>query len=359
MIRVSDLQKSSTFSVIVAKTQIVGKIHSSDADDECDDSTTSAPGSSDGWPDPQVRGRSMQYNPSTRSATLGEAPAQSSLASGLRATATEFIPTSRYAPVAGVTSEEPELTQTSVLPDIYALDAYGIPWFYHMYPVPFPFPQMFANGRSRSPKKFRHKKQRSSVSAPVERLPAQDHILPSIEPQMTAETENATQAWDPSRASSNDKMRVPDAMNHLNSSVSPFATQFDIVSRQAALQSNTNTTQRLSQVDLTNIRNVPPHEPLRRVHGQHYGTMPSRRRNYRQAGNGLYGGRGNVGVPLYATMPFPDPVPPMGRPLESNLGISDAYVSYTIGSQACGTIEIEKAAEYGGEQACNTCEPDH
>lgn len=176
---------------------------------------------------------------------------------------------------------------------------------------------------------------------------------------MTAETENATQAWDPSRASSNDKMRVPDAMNHLNSSVSPFATQFDIVSRQAALQSNTNTTQRLSQVDLTNIRNVPPHEPLRRVHGQHYGTMPSRRRNYRQAGNGLYGGRGNVGVPLYATMPFPDPVPPMGRPLESNLGISDAYVSYTIGSQACGTIEIEKAAEYGGEQACNTCEPDH
>ena len=81
--------------VLVQKLTLInlGNIHSSDADDKYDDSTMFASGLGDG---PQItspiRGRSSQYNPGVRRATASEASMQSSSASDLRATATEFVP---------------------------------------------------------------------------------------------------------------------------------------------------------------------------------------------------------------------------------------------------------------------------
>lgn len=123
---------------------------------------------------------------------------------------------------------------------------------------------------------------------------------------------------------------------------SPFAMQLDEVTRQAALHSGVST-KHAPQGNLTSIRNVSVQEG---------NTSPTRRRRQRQAGNGLYGGRGNVGVPLYATVPFPNPIPPMGRQGNGHAGL-------TMGSKACGTVYIEKAFEHGGGLACNTCQPDH
>lgn len=146
-------------------------------------------------------------------------------------------------------------------------------------------------------------------------------------------------------------------MPYVKASDGPFSTQLDMIARQTALQAKTNTVQ-LPKVDLTTIRNVPAQDELLQGHTQGYNGVPSRRRDHRQVGNGLYGGRGNVGVPLYATAPFPIPVPPMGRPVEQPGG-HNTYGRYTVGTQGCGTIEIERAAEHGGSLACNSCEPDH
>lgn len=243
---------------------------------------------------------------------------------------------------------------------MYALDGYGIPWFYHMYPVPWLFPPMYTKGRCRSPKKLRPKKQRSTLIGDQQ---GQHNVDPLIEmgsmasatdvapsqPEGIFENTAAPNLQESAAASGN--VAVPSATASAKASDGPFATQFDIVARQTALQTGTNT-MLPPQLDLTTIRNVPVQDFLQQGNAQGYNTVPSRRRNHRHAGNGLYGGRGNVGVPLYATAPFPEPVPPMGRPIEG-------YVGYTVGTKACGTIEVEKAAERGGGQACNICEPDH
>ncbi|KAF2623073.1 hypothetical protein BU25DRAFT_494514 [Macroventuria anomochaeta] len=343
-----------------------GNVHSSDADDEYDDTTTSVPGSRDSLQNASpTRGRSAQYNPSVRRATTSEISMQSSSTSDLRATAVEFVPARKD------TSENVEALQTPAFPDMYALDGYGIPWFYHMYPAPWLFPSIYAKGRSsKSPKKFRPKKQRSTLSSPVDDQQGQHDVLPSIETEMMESATNAA-SCEPDGSSVNapspnvqkstaapGNMSVPGVAAYVKASAAPFSTQFDMIARQAALQTSTNA-MRPRQIDLTTIRNVPAQDVEHQGHIQGYNTMPSRRRNQRQAGNGLYGGRSNVGVPLYATAPFPNPVPPMGRPSEHSRSDPKPYVGYAVGTQACDTIEIEKAAEHGGGQACNTCEPDH
>jgi hypothetical protein len=122
---------------------------------------------------------------------------------------------------------------------------------------------------------------------------------------------------------------------------SPFSVQLDVIARQANFRTDTHT-QHQPQGDLTSVRNVP-------VHDLRGGNLsPSRRRRIHRTDNGLYGGRGNTGVPLYATAPFPNPIPPMGRPNED-------YVENTIGLKACGVIQIEKAHELIGGQACHAC----
>ena len=246
---------------------------------------------------------------------------------------------------------------TSALPDMFALDGYGIPWFYHMYPVPWLFPPMFAKGRSKSPRKLRSKKQRGAVTSPANGQQASQNALRTDEANAVKSGEDVP-VGDGFPAASVGNVSAPNATINIKSSDGPFSTQFDIIARQAALQPSTNT-QHAPRVDLTTLRNVPVSTEHFQGQIQGFNTVSAQRRSHRQTGNGLYGGRGNVGIPLYATVPFPSPLPPMGRPTEGFHSGPKAYVEYTVGANACGTVEIEKAAEHGGAQACNTCEPDH
>ncbi|KAJ8106411.1 hypothetical protein OPT61_g9556 [Boeremia exigua] len=325
-----------------------GDIPSSDADDEHDDSTMSIASSENDPRSNSPTQSAARYKSNTRRATISEMPVGSSLTSDLRATATEFIPAQNV----NVPDQVPQ-----VLPDMYALDGYGIPWFYHMYPVPCLFPPMHAKGRSKSSKKWRPKKQQSTPIS-VEQFQHSSARPESIEcaAGMTAsQTERSIKNAIASRLQDPDSvvesMSLEKTLSHTKSSDGPFASQLDEIDRQTTLQTGTGTLT-LPHKDLTIIRNVVGHGDLPQHKFQGYRTEPSRRRNHRQADNGLYGGRGNVGVPLYATDPFPNPIAPMGRPAES-------YVGPTVGTSACGTIEIAKAAEYGAGPACNSCEPGH
>lgn len=238
------------------------------------------------------------------------------------------------------------------LPDLYSLDGYGIPWFYHMYPVPWPVAPSLAKGRSRSPRKFKPRKQRSNLgeSEQTQRdaMKNKDSGEGAFGSRLPKDLQSSTPGKDHLAApagGSSGKANLSDATNIAAISGNAFSAQLDEVTRPTALRQNINTTQ-LPQGDLTAIRNVPLED------AQGHGTSPTRRQRLRQAGNGLYGGRIQAGVPLHATAPFPDPVAPMGRP-------SEGYGRYKIGSQACGTIYIEMAAEQVGGQACHGCQPDH
>lgn len=345
----------------------VGNVHSSDADDELDDSTLSMTSlEHEQQNDSPARGRSTHYSPSNHRTTASGVSKRSSPISVLRATAAEFIPARQK--ILGnkiVEMDEAQHDRTDLstpdafyypplagLPDLYSLDGYGIPWFYHMYPVPWSFAPFLAKGRSRSPKKFRPKKQRSILEQ-NERFPREGADLEALgvgaaRTGIPARPEYSVQdAVDLTRsvADSSDNTLLQEKTNSVRSADNPFATQLDEVTRQAALQPSTNIA-RAAQADLTSVRNVPLQD------AQGHSISPNRHRRHLQARNGLYGGRGNVGVPLYATAPFPDPVPPMGRP-------SEGYAGYTLGTKACGTVYIEKAAEQVGGRACHACQPDH
>lgn len=90
-LKVADLSGSSmtpmVSSLVQLLTYVSGNGHSSDADDEYDDSGTSLP----------MRGRSAQYQPAARRTTVSEVSMQSSSTSDLRATASEFVPTVKNA----------------------------------------------------------------------------------------------------------------------------------------------------------------------------------------------------------------------------------------------------------------------
>jgi hypothetical protein len=358
---------SPSLMFVKANTGNTVIFHSSDADDEYDNAATSIPQSGNGLQDDSpVRGRSAQYSPCIRRATASEV---SSLASDLRATATEFVPSQKDVPTEHATTDH--ASQISILPGMYALDGYGIPWFYHMYPVPWIFPPTFQHGRSKSPKKFRHRKQRLSISSPIEHKQIKAELFPFIEAPAMPGIENVTLSQPSAGAhqepptpelqgltTASSDASVAVAMLYEQPAAGPFSNQFDMIAHQAALQ-NRISTLRPHYTDLATIRNVPAHNALHQVHGQGHSPIPSRRQHHRYAGNGLYGGRGNVGLPLYATVPFPDPVPPLGRPTEGYGRDPKAYFGYSVGTKACGTIDVERAAEHGGGKACNTCEPDH
>lgn len=236
-----------------------------------------------------------------------------------------------------------------------------------MYPVPWVFPPMFNKIRSKSPKKFKPKKQRSGIDIPAAQQSDQAEMesltvtAPSVENKSTSalgDSRNGKMSLYgqiPAAASGDVPITAP--MPSSKRPDGPFSSQLDEIAHQAALQPKTNIGQP-SGVDLTTIRNVSTQDDCPQIPVRGYSTVPSRRRNQRHMGNGLYSGRGNVGLPLYATAPFPMPVPPIGRPIEQ-AGGSHTHVGYAIGSQGCGTVEIGRAAEHGGIQACNTCEPDH
>jgi len=184
--------------------------------------------------------------------------------------------------------------------DPFGVDMYGIPWYFHMYPVPIQGP--FA----KSPKKRRtfpygHHGRKRGGSSPTK----------NCQPALVAPG--------------------PEAGN----SAVPFSAQLEEIARHAAARHG-----KVSQGSL----------------GSNFQTTPTRHRPIREARNGLYDtvghGRGRqAGMPIEATTPFPTPVPPSGR---------RDYVGYTIVKRepTCGVINIERAAEWGGG-VCNECEPDH
>jgi hypothetical protein len=343
--------------------ETIGAFHPSDADDEGDDSAISAPESGNDLQNTlPIRERSRQFEPNHRHATVGEATPQSTSASDLRANATEFVP-GRNDICAKV--EDDVAAQAQILPDMYALDGYGIPWLYHLYPVPYFFPPPLQNVRSRSPRKFRHKKQRWILNKSPERLQNESQgmetqigVALSCSEQDTSTEQATTTKKAQDTTDTRDTEYISVATPCLKPIEGPFSSQLDMVAHQASLQ-NSGSTAKTSHIDLTTIRNVPSHREPTQMNLQGHATVPTRHRTNRQTGNGLYGGRGNAGIPLYATAPFPDPVPPLGGPTEHYSREPRAYIGYAIATKSCGMIDVEKAAEHGGARACNTCEPDH
>jgi hypothetical protein len=326
---------------------------------------------------PPVRGRAEQFVPTVHHQAESEHSFLSSLGSDLRATAPEFIPLPQHS-VNSENTKPPPVPQPDSSPGLlgsmaFELDMHGIPWFYYMYQVQTAYNQGFQNGRSKSPKKFRQKKQRSSVSLPpnvdqpnwptTEGVPDQEPRCMSAVPPSASTIPLAEQQTQMKRGGFDEDVVTSTATQHEDGIFaeerifSPFAAQKEIIARQTSLHNTTNTPL-APNVDLTTIRNVPlPHE--RRTmppRNGYYNTVANRgrhnnnRRYHNRSDNGLYQyrGRGTVGVPIHKTVPFPIPTPPQGRPSHS-----------TVGSEACGLIDIIIAAERGGGQACHNCEPDH
>ncbi|CAO2649863.1 Nn.00g011550.m01.CDS01 [Neocucurbitaria sp. VM-36] len=340
-----------------------------------------------------IRDRSQWYVPDLRTQAASEKSTQSSYGSDLRATAPEFVPQAQQQPCSGSFSSDAttlvQPDQTGALPDLSSLDKNGVPWLYYMYPIQFAYEQGFRNGRSKSPKKFKPRKQRESVSSPTDG----QLILPNAV-SSPADTKAAVTPLSevPQRQPSTVLMPPPPVptqppqgpMKRENSHPGitkqqnqeatprpydindPFSTQLDLITQQTALRSHSNDdTFRFPDTDLTSIRNVAPPLGPRNMHRPTYHSVPYRgsRHGRRHAGNGLYGGRGAAGVPMHATAPFPDPVAPQGRPDQSHGqvegGSPKSYAGYTVGTEACGMVHIEAAMEQVGGLPCNTCAPDH
>jgi hypothetical protein len=303
----------------------------------------------------------------------------SSLASDLRATAPEFVPT-RVKTLA----EEAVLAHPAIapaLPDMHSLDAFGLPWYYHMYPFQWSYPTGFYNGRSRSPKKFYPRKQRQNFASPnrnhnfqhntcanktelpvtplsknpIAHLPSfQKPVSPMtlLEQNKNADFQISGLSQPAPTCSSTAPKESSDrtGAEHDEEDYKPFAHQIDLVSRQAAMHDEPKP-RRGSNVDLTRIHNVSASYG----HGsQNHSSNPSRHGVHRRGNNGLYNGRGVAGVPLSATEPFPSPMAPHGRPHQLK-EVPTRYVGYTVGTDACGSVNVEVAAERGGD-VCDACD---
>jgi hypothetical protein len=190
---------------------------------------------------------------------------------------------------------------SNVLPfDPFGIDMYGMPWFYHMYPVPFMRP--FSRYPKKSKQTLRGRKRGNSSP--------QKTMQPGPTPS--------------------------DFEDVKKEDLTPFAAQLEEIACHAAARHGKE-----AQVTPTST----------------FHTTPTRNRQMRNAGNGLYDtmrrGQGrHAGVPIDATTPFPTPVPPSGR---------QEYVGYTtIKSQQpiCGALNIERAVEWGGG-TCNDCDSGH
>ncbi|KAJ4299907.1 hypothetical protein N0V90_005154 [Kalmusia sp. IMI 367209] len=231
----------------------------------------------------------------------------------LRATAPEFIP--RQQAVLQPVAQNPTATQwmqpyyPNLMFDPFSLDRYGMPWFYHMYPVYMKqVPKSFKKGRT-----FPRTRKRGDTSTSPNK---------SVRPALA--NEERTLGGSHEKSASSEKPTIP------------FASQLEEIARSTATRDDTDA-----------------QSPTRRG----YSTLPPRSgRPLRSIGNGLYNsfGRGGfhpIGMPIEATTPFPDPIPPSGR---------KEYVGYTTGNvpEGCGVIDIDRAAEWGG-RACNKCEPNH
>lgn len=223
--------------------------------------------------------------------------------------------------------------------------AYGIPWFFYMYPVPVP---VATKGRSKSPKKFQPKKQHSNqvgynvaqsiwntgrpggIHAPT----AQAKPTPMAMPVANVGRYNTTSDGQSFSGKTRD-------VTSLNPS---FSAQLDEVN---TLQTNTSI-QHMPHGDLTAVRNVSYHDTISRMQNS---VPDARLRRQYATDNGLYGHHRAIGVPLNATAPFPIPTAPVGPKNEN-------FICHTMGPKACGITRVLKGMEIGGI-LCNTCDPDH
>ncbi|KAF1916595.1 hypothetical protein BDU57DRAFT_587544 [Ampelomyces quisqualis] len=313
---------------------------------------------------------------STGSAALRghvESPSPSSLTSDLRATAPDFVP---HLPpsVVSDSAEVKPLPQSGSITEFlgpvkYELDMYGLPWAYYMYQVQLAYDQGFRSGRSRSPRKVRQKKHRSCISSPadttyVQKAAGQESLnaktMPPPVSTVPLAVQRATQQQHGTIESANEAVETLREADAEPRSASPFAAQKGMIDRHYAFHNLTVTDRAPPGFDLTTIRNVglpngphniPPQASLTN-------TMPSRgrssydnnRRSNNRSDNGLYTyhNRGVAGVRMHDTVPFPDPVPPQGRPVGS-----------VGGSETCEAVNVVYAAERVAGKACYGCEPDH
>lgn len=373
----------SPLIVMMAHTVKLGTLH---LNNRCEDAMAggqSDPSTSKSEAMPS-RGRSQEYIPNVRKQVQSEQSALSSLGSDLRATAPAFVPqlpeSKRSAnPVHGASLPE----QSETFPtDFSSVDRNGIPWLYYMYPIQFAYDQGFRNGRTKSPRKFKPKKQRQSLSLEPHQHQPQQTTSPSTEAVSIAvpathytQRQSSAELMPPPPVPTDrrrDKTPHTELPQHTSSeptsevspacddTSSPFSTQLDIIAQQSSVGNTMPiNSSRYSNIDLTTVRNVGLPFPQPNFRPPTYYTIPYRhnRHHYRSGGNGLYGGRGCVGIPMHATAPFPDPVAPQGRPLHSN--VLNQPRGFAIGSESCGFVDIAVAAERGGGEACNTCAPDH
>jgi hypothetical protein len=257
--------------------------------------------------------------PHSRKQARSDHSIRSSTSSDLRPTAPEFVP-HQWEPgknihCAGpvpanlvalhanswlpVVSEPINPTDNTLLFDPFSTDMYGMPFFYHMYPVPIMQPY------SKSP--------RRGKPGPRGRKRGNSSPQKTTHPQLVA--------------SSPEHGKKEDA---------PFSAQLEEIARHAALRHEKK-------------------EPSPPESANH--TTPTRNRVARNAGNGLYGtigrGRGRrAGVPIDASTPFPTPVPPSGR--QGHV----AYTTFNDEQPFCDVINIERAMEWGGGM-CNNCDAAH
>jgi hypothetical protein len=332
------------------------------------------------------RGRSEWYVPNERKQADSGRSTQSSMSSDLRATAAEFVPQPppTISPTEATIANAPPAPSLDLagLPDATVLDRNGIPFLWYMYGVQFAYEQGFRNGRPKSPKKFKQpKKQRSSLSSSVDAPHSFSKAVPMTNPQPATPLSAAAKQ----RLSSAELMPPPPlptnrlqeetrqenyfpgsncarAAQHIAEAGAnePFANQFNMIAEQSALSNRTNSNApRHFNINPTPYVGLP--SGPRNMHPPTYYTVP-RHGNRNNRGNGLYGGRGNAaGVPIDATAPFPNPVPPQGRPDQRQTygTLPIDYPAYTIGKESCGLVDITVATERIGGEPCNACAPDH
>lgn len=323
-----------------------------------------------------MRGRTEHFVPTARRQAESEPSLKSGLTSDLRATAPDFVP--HTTPSVGPDSAEvkPGPPAGSIAqflgPVKYELDMYGLPWAYYMYQVQLAYDQGFRTGRSRSPKKIRQKKHRSSVSSPADATQIEKvHGQQSLDAARSMPPPMSTVPLSVQRAQKQQDGAIENANGATGSSqagdacaesrsASPFSAQRELIDRYNAFHGLTVTDRFPPEVDLTTIRNVglpdgPRTAPLQ---ANLTNTMPSRsrpsytnnRRFNNRSDNGLYThhNRGVAGMRLHDTVPFPDPVPPQGRPVGS-----------VVANETCEAAMVAYAAERVAGETCYGCEPDH
>jgi hypothetical protein len=348
---------------------------------------------------------------------LSEPSHESNFASNLRATAPVFQPQQHSKPLAESQSSLPldETQQPIMLFDPFAMDMNGIPWYHYMYPVPTtPYrkrgknrkyvglkPRGYTNGLSPT------KAVRSDdTQAVMRRAETTDQAKETSVSELRdiplgKAKENTVSSPMPILAPplSHMELRLDELPTNAKRSyeeASPFATQMDSVTRQDPLRNYGGLGRVTKPIDWSSIHNVPstfqsrpshfptPQDPWAagrlgsqaNVHAgfgcngqprysqQYPGRQPYHRRS---GGNGLYDncpayqGRNPhaaAGVPLHATAPFPNPLPPPGPRIRIDGSNPKEYVGYREAGkkEPCGEMIIESAVEWGGGPTCNKCD---